>query len=58
MTKEDPLTMLSAWTSLRHAAAEIAARWRARTTRIRVPPLSAEWLRTHEIDANKHASGR
>ncbi|HUE88142.1 MAG TPA: hypothetical protein VMO26_18875 [Vicinamibacterales bacterium] len=45
------------WTSLRHVAAVVAARWRARATRIRVAPLSAEWLRTHEIDASKHESG-
>lgn len=49
--------MQNTWTSLRHVAAVVAARWRARITRIRVAPLSAEWLRSHEIDANKHASG-
>jgi hypothetical protein len=45
------------WISLRHAAAVVAARWLARTTRIRVAPLSAEWLRTYGIDAAKHQSG-
>lgn len=48
------------WTSLRRVAAAVAvvaARWRARSTRIHVTPLSAEWLRSHEIDATKHESG-
>jgi hypothetical protein len=42
------------WNRLRRVAAVVAARWRARTTRIHVTPLSAEWLRIHQIDANKH----
>lgn len=45
------------WTQLRYVAAAVAARWRARVTRIRVAPLSAAWLRTHEIDASKHETG-
>jgi len=45
------------WISLRRVAAVVAARWRARTRRIRVAPLSAEWLRTHGIDAAKRQSG-
>jgi hypothetical protein len=49
--------MYYTWTTLRLVAAAVAARWRARTTRIRVAPLSAQWLRTHQIDANKHESG-
>ena len=50
--------MHTTWTNLKLVAALVAARWRERATRIRLTPLSAEWLRTHEIDANKHASGR
>ncbi len=46
-----------AWTQLRDAAAAVAARWRARVTRIRAAPLSADWLRTHEIDAAPWGSG-
>jgi hypothetical protein len=49
--------MPKTWSNLRDAAAAVAARWRAQVTRIRVPPLSAEWLRRHAIDADKHADG-
>jgi hypothetical protein len=56
--KEGRLTMHYTWTNLRHVAALVAARWRERVTRISVTPLSAEWLRAHEIDANKHVSDR
>lgn len=42
------------WKTLRRLAVAVATRWRVRMTRIRVAPLSAEWLRGHENDANKH----
>ncbi len=45
------------WTQLRHVGAAVAAHWRARSTRIRVAPLSPEWLRAHTIAANKHETG-
>jgi hypothetical protein len=56
--KEGRLTMHYTWSNLRLVAALVAARWRERVTRIRVTPLSAEWLRAHEIDASKHVSDR
>lgn len=49
--------MKQAWNRLRDAAAGMAARWRGRPARIKLSPLSAEWLRKHEIEANKHAAG-
>ena len=52
------MNMPKTWTTILDVAAAVAASWRERVTRIRVPPLSAEWLRRHEIDANKHADGR
>jgi hypothetical protein len=55
---EGRLTMHDTWNHLRHVAALVAARWRACVTRIRVTPLSAEWLRAHEVEASKHVSDR
>jgi hypothetical protein len=49
--------MHDSWNHLIRMAAAVAARWRAQLTRIRVAPFSAEWLRVHEIEANKHADG-
>jgi hypothetical protein len=36
------------------AASALARRWWRRRSQVRVPPVSAEWLRAHETETSKH----